>query len=428
MKIWLLTLAIASTAMMLYTCQAMSNLHPVILVPGNGGNQLEGRLTSEYKSTSLLCNRWYPPVKEKEGWFRMWFDPTVLLAPFTKCFGNRMMLYYDKEIDDYSNAPGIQTRVPNFGSVTSLLYLDPNLQQLTEYMAPLVKSLQGIGYVADKTLFGAPYDFRYGLATQGHPSRVGSIFLQDLKHLIEKASEINGGKEVIIISHSLGAKFVVQLLNRNPPCWRHKFIKHFIALSAPWAGSVDIMRTFASGNTLGVPFVDPLLVRPEQRSSESNLWLLPNPKIFGTRPLVTTPHTNYSAYDIASFLADIGFSEGVYPYESRIMPLIEEELIAPQVPITCIIGSEVKTAESLLYGGNGFDEQPEMVYGDGDGTVGMDSLLALESLWIDDKNQSLKVIKLGGISHTSILTEVVALDEIVGQISCINSNLMNKVM
>ncbi|WCJ35593.1 Phospholipase A2 group XV [Euphorbia peplus] len=406
----------------------MSNLlHPVIVVPGSGGNQLEARLTSGYKATSLVCNRLYPPVKDKEGWFRLWFDPTVLLGPFTKCFGSRMMLYYDKHKDDYCNVHGVETRVAHFGSIKSLLYLNPNLKQVTEYMAPLVKSLQEIGYITDKTLFGAPYDFRYGLAAQGHPSRVGSTFLQDLKNLIEKSSELNGGNQVILLSHSLGAQFVLQLLNRNPPSWRKKFIKHFVALSAPWGGAVEIMRTFASGNTLGVPLVDPLLVRGEQRSSESNLWLLPNPKIFGSKPLVITPRTNYSAYDIPSFLADIGFPEGVYPYKLRTLPLIEE-IIAPEVPITCIIGSEVKTAESLLYDKNGFDKQPEMVYGDGDGTVGMDSLLALESLWIGNKNQSLKVIKLGGISHTTVLSEEVALDEIIGEISCINSNILDQVM
>lgn len=115
-------------AVMMYTCQAASNLHPLILIPGNGGNQLEARLTAAYKPTSLLCNRWYPIERNKEGWFRLWFDPSVLLAPFTTCFAQRMTLYYDPDKDDYHNAPGVQTRVPHFGSTQSLLFLDPNLK------------------------------------------------------------------------------------------------------------------------------------------------------------------------------------------------------------------------------------------------------------------------------------------------------------
>jgi hypothetical protein len=121
-------LALISVAVMLYTCQAGSSLHPLILIPGNGGNQLEARLTAGYRPSSLYCNRWNPVVKNKEGWFRLWFDPSVLLAPFTKCFAERMTLYYDPELDDYRNAPGVETRVPHFGSTQSLLYLDPHLK------------------------------------------------------------------------------------------------------------------------------------------------------------------------------------------------------------------------------------------------------------------------------------------------------------
>lgn len=296
-------------------------------------------------------------------------------------------------------------------------------RHVTEYMAPLVESLEEIGYVDGETLFGAPYDFRYGLAAEGHPSKIGTKFLQDLKELIEKASSVNGGKPVVILSHSLGGLFVLQLLNRNPPSWRKKFIKHFVALSAPWGGAIEIMLTFASGNTLGVPLVDPLLVREEQRSSESNLWLLPNPIIFGAKQLVITPNASYSANEIAQFLENIGFSGGIHPYKSRILPLIEKT-IDPEIPITCIIGSGVRTAETLLYRRNGYDEQPEIVYGDGDGTVNMASLLALESLWTENKNQYVKVIRIGGVSHTSILKQDIALDEIIGEISCINSNAM----
>ncbi|KAE8657048.1 Lecithin-cholesterol acyltransferase-like 1 [Hibiscus syriacus] len=413
-------LAVLVFTTMLCICTTITNLHPLILVPGSGGNQLEARLTTGYKPLSLFCNRWYPISKDKEGWFRLWFDPSVLLAPFTKCFAHRMMLYYDPDLDDYRNAPGVESRVPAFGSTDSLLYLNPNLKKLTAYMAPLVDSLEEIGYVSGETLFGAPYDFRYGLAAEGHPSRVGTKFLEDLKHLIEKASASNGGKPVILLSHSLGALYVLQLLNRNSPSWRQRYIKHLVALSAPWGGTVQEMLTFASGSSFGVPLVDPLLVSGEQRSSESNLWLLPSPKLFGPEnALVITPDEAYSALEIPQFLNDIGFPEGVIPYKSRILPLTVA-LQAPNVSITCIFGTGVKTPETLVYGEAGFDEQPEVVYGDGDGTVNLVSLLALESLWNIDENQPLKVIRISGISHTSILEDRAALEEIIAEISSIN--------
>ncbi|AES66548.1 lecithin:cholesterol acyltransferase family protein, putative [Medicago truncatula] len=49
-------------------------------------------------------------------------------------------------------------------------------------------------------------------AAPGHPSQVGSKFLNDLKNLIEKASNSNGGKPLILVSHRLGGLFVLELL------------------------------------------------------------------------------------------------------------------------------------------------------------------------------------------------------------------------
>ncbi|KAL9225648.1 hypothetical protein vseg_001547 [Gypsophila vaccaria] len=398
--------------------------HPIVLVPGAGGNQLEARLTRDYSPSSLIC-KVYPGRfhKDKDGWYRIWFDSTVLIAPYTKCFAERMTLRYDVDADDYFNAPGVETRVPHFGSTESLLYLDPSLKLISPYMAPLVSSLEEAGYVEGKTLFGAPYDFRYGLAPEGHPCQIGSKYLSDLKNLIEDATNQNGGKPVIILSHSLGGLYVHQLLLRNSNSWRQKYIKHFIALSTPWAGTVQEMLTFASGYTLGVPLVKPLLVRDEQRSSESNLWLMPNPATFGPKPLVVTPNCNYSAKDIPVFLRDIGYSEGIRPYTTRITPMVQQ-LEPPEVPVTCIIGSGVKTPETLFYDDKGYDEQPSILWGDGDGTVNLLSLQAGYAEWVKRQNQEVKIVKLDGVSHTDVLSDQTSLEQILLLVSYLNSNVV----
>lgn len=117
------TCASMSMSMSMTITSLNSDLHPIILIPGSGGNQLEARLTSSYKPSSLFCY-----LRKGTGWFRMWFDPTVLVAPLTRCFAERMMIYYHSEIDDYRNAPGVETQVPYFGSVKGMLYLDPSLK------------------------------------------------------------------------------------------------------------------------------------------------------------------------------------------------------------------------------------------------------------------------------------------------------------
>jgi hypothetical protein len=93
--------------------------HPVVLIPGAGGNQLEARLTEGYEPSSLVCRVW-PLVRGRGGWFRLWFDPSVLVAPLTRCFAERMTLSYDADADDYRNAPGVETRVSDFGSTSTL--------------------------------------------------------------------------------------------------------------------------------------------------------------------------------------------------------------------------------------------------------------------------------------------------------------------
>ncbi|MQL95736.1 hypothetical protein Taro_028403 [Colocasia esculenta] len=404
------------------------DLHPLILVPGTIGSQLEARLTEEYRPSSRLCGRWARARRDRDGWFRLWFDPALLVAPFTRCFAERMTLRYLPEIDDYYNAPGVETRVPHFGSTVGLLYRDPHLKYIADPytsnpspFSPFLLILD-IGYKDGLNLFGAPYDFRYGLAADGHPSKVGVEYLRNLKALVENASASNGGKPVILVSHSLGGLFVLQLLNRNHQAWRQRFVKHFVALSAPWGGALRGMLTFASGYSVGIPGLDPLLVRDEQRSSESNLWLLPSPKVFGSTPLVVTPERNYSAMDIPEFLVGIGFPEGVPPYEARILPLVER-LPPPRVPVTSIAGTGMRTPETLVYGKDGFDRQPEVVYGDGDGTVNLASLLALEAEWARAPGQWLKVVNISNVGHRKILKDEAAVSVIMQEICEINAQV-----
>ncbi|WOK95599.1 hypothetical protein Cni_G04306 [Canna indica] len=398
---------------------AAGDLHPLILVPGQSGNQLEARLTEAYQPSTPACR-----TPHGDDWFRIWMDRSLLLDSAGQlCFAEQLSLVYDADDDDYRNVPGVETRVPFFGSTLGLRFLDPDHKDSSLCMDTLVKSLEEIGYDDGLNLFGAPYDFRYGLAGQGHPSKVATQYLEDLKELIEKASKMNGDKPVIILTHSLGGLLTLHLLNRNLPQWRQKFIKRFIALSAPWGGIVMEMLIFTCGDTMGMPSVNPLIIREQFRRTESNLWLLPFPSVFGDRPLAITKDRNYSAANMAEFLQAIGFEEGAKPYESRVLPLLEE-MALPGVPVTCIAGVRVRTPETLVYNGGGkFDEAPELVYGDGDGLVNLESLLALESQWSNSPEQELKVIKIPNATHSGILMEEFAVREVIKEVLDANSFL-----
>jgi hypothetical protein len=187
-----------------------------------------------------------------------------------------------------------------------------------------------------------------------------------------------------------------------------------------------------------------LVVRKEQRSSESNLWLLPVSWVFGKhRPLViSSSGRSYTAADMKEFLHDIitpagfaattaaadlhqSYNHLVTAYESRVPHLTEKtSLQAPRVPVTLIYGHGVPTAEMLSYEENssssssklGFDCVPKIVQGDGDGTVNLCSLTAVIQEWGSTPGQILEVIALSNKSHREILLDKESLEVIANVI------------
>jgi lysophospholipase-3 len=265
----------------------------------------------------------------------------------------------------------------------------------------------------NETLFGAPYDFRYAMASPGHPSRAGDAFFARLKGLVERASRRNGGRPVTIVAHSYGGTLAHQFLLRRSLAWRRRFVRRFVPVAAPWAGVVLGMLTLVAGNSLGLPFVDPLALRGEYRSLQSSLWPLPSPGVFGAaRPLVTTRSRAYTAHDMAAFLGDIGMGAAVGPYEFRVLPLFRELPPPPRVPVACVVGVGVDTPELLAYPGDGFAGSPRMVMGDGDGLVNLASLVAVDPAWRRPAAQ-FSMVKVRNVSHTGLLVDDRALAVII---------------
>lgn len=383
------------------------HLAPVVIVPGTGGNQLEAKLTAEYDNSKPWCYCF------RQEYFRLWLDVKTLFPPFTSCFVDRLSLDYDAKTDSYSNIKGVETRVPYFGTTEGMEYLDPSLKFLTCYMIHLVDALKARGYESGKSLYGAPYDFRFAPGPQA--SDVALKYLTDLKELVEAASRANGDQPVVILAHSMGGLWTLYFLNQQTEEWRNQYIARFVSVSTPWGGAVEQMMTFASGNPEGVPFVNSLVVREEQRRSESNLWLLPVSRVFGDRPLVATSTRNYTAADMEDFLVDIGFAEGVPAYKSRI-PHLTEILRAPGIPVTLIYGHGVPTSQQLSYEAKGFDNHPEITDGDGDGTVNVCSLTAVVKEWDAVEGQELDVVPLANKGHMKILHDADSVQVIVDAI------------
>ena len=63
-------------------------------------------------------------------------------------------------------------------------------------------------------------------------------FFPKFKALIESTYEVNGKKRVMLLAHSLGNLYVLYFLKRMTPQWKKKYVRTYVAVSAPIGGSV----------------------------------------------------------------------------------------------------------------------------------------------------------------------------------------------
>jgi len=334
---------------------------PIILVPGDGGSQLEAKL-NRTEVPHFIC------PKKTNDYYSIWIN-LELLPPFViDCFVQNMMLKYDNVTHTTSNADGVDIRVPGFGDTDTVSYLDPSKWSLSQYFHNIIDMAVSLGYVKGKNLHGAPFDFRKS------PNEFQEYY-ENLTTLIEETYYNNGNKKVVIIGHSMGNPVMLYFFHSKPQAWKDKFIRTHISIAAPWGGSVKTVKLFASGYNLDHYriIVNPTTVRPFQRSMTSSAYLLPSSSFWlPNETLVYTQNRNYTVADYKQFFDDIKYPNGWLMYQDT-KPLFGEYK-PPGVEVHCVCGTKMDTPTALIYGKGSFpDYQPTDVMGDGDGTVNIRS-------------------------------------------------------
>lgn len=72
-----------------------------------------------------------------------------------------LRLAFNETSQRMGNAPGVEVKVPYFGTTKGVSYLDPSLYHPGEYFAEMVAALENIGFEENISLRAAPFDFRY---------------------------------------------------------------------------------------------------------------------------------------------------------------------------------------------------------------------------------------------------------------------------
>ena len=74
-------------------------LHPVVLVPGNGGSQVEGRI-NKTEVVHYLCSK-------TSDWFTMWLNIEQMIPEVIDCWVDNVKLKYDNVTHKTSNNDGV---------------------------------------------------------------------------------------------------------------------------------------------------------------------------------------------------------------------------------------------------------------------------------------------------------------------------------
>ena len=109
--------------------------------------------------------------------------------------------------------------------------LDPDMLapvEAVKYYARMTRHFEGLGYVAGRTLWGFPYDFRQSNRAHGT--------LDALEARLERASAANGGRRVDVVSHSMGG-LVVKALAALRPAVFERLVRKWVTVATPFQGA-----------------------------------------------------------------------------------------------------------------------------------------------------------------------------------------------
>ena len=316
-----------------------ASLAPVILVPGLGTSNIVGKWNKpntknvkSIKDVNFEESEKWNCRQIQENWTDLWFPQSDVNSKISQfCWEDNIKVEFKDGL--VVNSEGVQTSVKDYGSTV----FTP-----VSYMNTLLDAIGAIGYKEGSTLYGAQYDFRKICS----PDELFN-YIQSLKSLVERSVHLNG-KKAVLVGHSLGSNLINYFLVKQSKEWKDRYINSFVSFSGAFGGCPKALRSMLSGVDVTKP--DEKTVFHKIIKNFTGLqWMLPNPHIYGDVPLVHYKNVSYAAKDILSLLYLCGDQEAINIYKNVVLPVQNESLKAPGVPVYTFSGTNLMTESSYNY-------------------------------------------------------------------------------
>lgn len=123
-----------------------------------------------------------------------------------------------------------------------------------------------------------------------------------------------------------------------------------------------------------------------------------------------TPTANYTVLDYKRLYTDLGFEDGWLMRQDT--ESLVFDLTPPGVAVHCLYGTGVNTSEFFQYSDKFPDVDPTVVYGEGDGTVNIQSAIQC-GRWTGQQKQPVVLKELPGNEHVNMLSNTTTVNYIL---------------
>lgn len=330
-------------------------LKPVILLPPLYGTNLH----ATYHNISLP---WYCPKSMNDN--LIWIDPKYLVPPLYNCILDLLHAFYNNETDKVENLKGVDISIHDYGGDESVLYVDGGIFgfQFFDTYASMIQYFKSRGYKVGQNLFIAPYDWRMA------PVVIDS-FSSQMKELIEKAVKINGEK-VTIMGYSCGGYTLQQFLTKKiTEEWKHKYIEKIVLTVPSFGGSMDTFEVLFDHYSPLIPIHNSNMNTLIQSLPYVHSHLL-NEEVYADIPVVRGPNgETYTAKDLPDLLLS---HNKIAQSNLHVMQMgLELTKMGPadiNMPTAIIYNTGYPTRFTVNFK-NGWDQEPFIETGEGDGTI-----------------------------------------------------------